>query len=215
MRHLHQELVTYTCSIIGCKFMTNSKRSLNRHLKRHIDGKPVVRGNQRRRCLIPCSFPNCKFSTKRPCRMREHIHRWHNPNPVKEFSCSFCPKTFYSQSNANLHLSRIHLKEKGYQCEKCSYATAYLMELKYHQQRTHDESFGASGFACKLCGFRALTKRGLTTHMRVHPEERKFQLAPNSFKLLQKCRENSSPPTRPVFRKIPVVLLDRFDIQVL
>ena len=94
-------------------------------------------------------------------------------------------KKFYCLSKANLHLRRIHLKEKGYKFEECSYAAASLNELKHHHQGMHDKSFGVSRFSCKLCGYRAFSKRGQAPQMwRVHLESWEFNHPAKSSKLL-------------------------------
>ena len=149
-----------------CDFSTNLKATLSVHLKRHHPD-PLVRSS------FPCTFCQHRASTRGS--LKSHIDARHNPNRVKNFPCALCPKAYYVRSTLNLHVKEAHLKEKGYKCDKCSFATFSRDRLKRHVRRMHDDegAFTGSRFTCNICGFHALTKAGLSNHVRRgHPKER-------------------------------------------
>ena len=202
----HQKLVTFTCSLLGCHYSTNIKSNLSRHLRKH-NPDPFVR------LPVPCTFPGCQYRVMSPYQLDSHMKSRHRVNSYRDktFSCPFCPQKFLHQSGVRSHLRILHLKEKGYHCEKCSYATGSSYQLQEHFKRVHDPGFRVSSFTCESCGYRALSKAGLCVHMkRIHPPQRELTCldAPKLF--VERRREYLE-----LVFKVPIVLLNRINIQLL
>ena len=126
------------------------------------------------------------------------------PVVERNFVCNLCPQAYFTQQGVDLHLKVVHLKEKSYKCDKCSYDTTSTTSLKIHFVRVHDEGFAVSKFVCKSCGYRALSKPGLAFHVNRmhHPEEKK-----------RKHLDHDST-AHSFSAKSPVVLLNRIQLQV-
>ena len=164
IRNVHQKLFTFKCSFHGCHYGCTRKNQFDRHLRKH-NPDPLVRRP------IPCTFPGCGYRAAWRWELKRHVDTHHNSNREKKFSCCLCSQTFYTQQSADSHLRGIHLKEMSYKCNKCSYSTTTLMQLKKHDQRMHDDSFAASELACQLWGYRAFSKQGLSKHSSsMHPK---------------------------------------------
>ena len=124
-----------------------------------------------------------------------------------------CPMKFYALNHVHSHVRTAHLKEKCFKCDKCSFTTGYWDLLRNHHQRVHDQGFGTSGFTCESCGYRAVSKRGLSIHRRkAHPEERQCQRLDKSMRS-EEYLQNSLVQNR-IFQKTPVVLLTRINVRV-
>ena len=96
-RNVHKPIGTFTCSSRGCKFRTNYKSSLTRHLNRH---KPSIRA----RNTFLCTFPQCEHRARDRHALSTHMHKRHNPDREKEFQCPFCPQTYHSLAVVNWHV---------------------------------------------------------------------------------------------------------------
>ena len=106
----------------------------------------------------------------------------------------------------------VHLKEKDYQCSKCSYATGHVTDFKQHLKRVHG---GLSGIACELCGYSYASKAGLAMHMSfAHPKEWGLRRLVSSKLVVEELQEDSMK-RHLVVQKIPVVLLQRIRIKAL
>ena len=197
-----QQFEVLACPEQGCKYRTDSKRHLNRHLKTH----KILRSHP-----FPCSFPSCEYRASDRHRLNVHFQQQHNPNR-QQFPCTLCPKTFFSRLGASYHLKRTHLKEKPFQCDKCNYRTVTPAELKHHNQRVHDNVFGIPKFSCKTCGYRSTCKAGLESHIRqVNCKEWEVKCFENSSKA--SVKKAASAPADALC-KIPVVLLNQIVIQL-
>lgn len=159
-QNIHQKLATFTCSLLGYDYSTNTESNFNRHVRRHNPG-PLVQ------LPVPCTFPGCEQGVESPYLLAGHIW-WHDRNSLKKFQCPFCLQKFKYPHNVSSHLRKVHLKEKGYQCQKSNYNTGSLSQIKEHFERVHDPELGVSMFTCNSCGYRALSEQGLSTHTRTH-----------------------------------------------
>ena len=206
VRNMHERR-TVTCSFPGCNFSTNIKSSLSRHMKRHSP-------NPAARHAISCTFAGCEYRAETPYWLKVHIRIQHNPNRVKEFCCRLCPKAFYDSSTLNYHVRCVHLKENFYRCKKCSYTSGSLFQLKRHDGKMHEKSFGMFGFICERCDYRSVSKAGLASHMRkTCLEPREFQhLEDTAHPLLKRNRKGSAFQNL-ICRNIPFVPLRRIDIK--
>ena len=191
--NVHQRAKDSTGPFPGCCYSTRYKGKLSQHLRNH-NPDPLIRRPFR------CLFTGCQYSSSTRSELKNHSDALHNPNCTKTLSSPLCSNTFYSRSGVTLHVNGTHLKEKGYICDKCGYATGHPTELKLHHLRMHDEiGLRNFRFTCQSCGFHALSTGGLCTHIRiVHAKDKGLRHRDSLTKLEDEC-----------IRKVAVVLLSR------
>ncbi|XP_051923905.1 zinc finger protein ZFP2-like [Hippocampus zosterae] len=91
------------------------------------------------------------------------------PRPRQPFICSFCHKTFASNSILSSHL-RTHAGVKPFVCLVCHRAFSRRYDLEMHQ-RTHT---GEKPFVCLVCHRAFSRSNHLQTHMRRHTGEKPY-----------------------------------------
>ena len=175
--------------------------------------------------MCACNSPGCTYRAQVSSVLKQH--RINDTNRILRRHPIFklCDKLWlYSRERhikdwifLSAKLRKFHLEENDYLCAKCSYATGSLRQLKDHCKRVHDPDFGVSRFTCEWCGFRAITKIGLSIHGRTHAPEGKLIRLDNLWvlKVTDLERNEYLGLQKFIFRKIPVALLNRIDIQFL
>ena len=208
VRNVHENLKTFMCSFPGCKFETNYKNSLSQHRKKHNPDLHVRRP-------FPCTQPGCSFRATLRYKLKEHKLRRHNSNGrVRRSHCPFCPKTFFDKAAVNFHLKVVHLNEGSHHCDMCNYVAGGRDYLKRHYEQVHDKTVATSGFACEPCGFGFKSRKALHCHVRQkHPEKWELMCSQGASKNNVEKGKEDSAPLNCGLRKIPVVLLQRIDIQ--
>ena len=168
VKRVHEGSIRFECTHPGCNFTTRYQQTWNKHRQIHETGYPAPHS-------LPCTFPNCSYVGNRADRLKLHLHKHHNPNRVKKFSCSLCSLTFYDKNIRDTHVRRVHTKEKPHKCNLCSYAGFSAEHLKIHSRRVHEETVDGHLFKCDSCGYSAYQLHMLQRHKRtVHTEERRF-----------------------------------------
>ena len=211
MRRVHQkhDTTSIKCSFNGCNYSSNSNSRLNEHLRWHNPDP-----NLRRPFL--CFFLGCEYRAGSRANLKRHYEALHNPNRVKKFPGPLCATSFYAENGLDFHVRGAQLKEKGYKCDECSFATVTSSQLRRHRQRTHDAGFATSEFSFKLCGYRAFSKRGLACHRgKSHrSEEQKLKCLDDC---VSKAVDSRREPVLPKYSnpfEIPVVILKKIQIRV-
>ena len=80
-----------------CKFSTNYKENLNRHLKIH--NTTVIK---------PFTCTVCNYSSNNKCNFIRHLKRIHNKTIIKQFACNYCEFSTEFKYNLNQHLKKVH-----------------------------------------------------------------------------------------------------------
>ncbi|KAK2708331.1 zinc finger protein 845-like [Artemia franciscana] len=181
-----------------CKKTYVNRRSLLRHLRRHVEGRKYL-------CYI------CGLGFFRDIDLRMHIQR-HTGD--KNFTCDKCGKSLYSMSLLNQHLKKHAIEESGqrpekiFGCEICNtkFETkiGYSLHMKKHNEgATHECGFcqrkfytsyrltehkrthtGEKPYECKICSNSFAQKQGLNSHMKTHSDKRPYscELCTKTFK---------------------------------
>ncbi|KAL5005574.1 hypothetical protein ScPMuIL_016732, partial [Solemya velum] len=88
----------------------------------------------------------------------------------KPFECDLCELAFSRKDNLKNHQS-VHTGEKPYKCDLCELAFSRKDNLKNHQ-RVHT---GEKPFKCDLCGSAFSDKSTLKNHKRIHTGKKPFK----------------------------------------
>ncbi|CAG0893590.1 unnamed protein product [Cyprideis torosa] len=147
---IHIKLV---CSICGTNF--SSQWKLEKHVRKHVEGKPSFR----------CNIYGRTF--KKPSNLERHRR---NHADEKPFKCSICGRSFSRADDVKIHRRR-HLGEKPFECAVCFRRFVKKGELTNHY-RTHS---GERPFLCSNCHKTFPTSSALRRHERSHTGEKPFE----------------------------------------
>ena len=104
-------------------------------------------------------------------RYSSHARRhesYHLPTEERRsFVCAVCKKAFLSKQDLYRH-SKIHDKQKKYQCSKCNYTGLRKFDVVIHE-RKHGIMHGK--YACITCGRYFLTEFRFRQHMKTYGHE--------------------------------------------
>lgn len=118
----HEHVASLKCSF--CPKLYSSKTTLKNHiLVNHT--KNSIRD-------IVCSICSADFITKN--QLHRHMKNVHIEGPLKS---DICTKTFHKITKKDLHMRRVHLKEKLFKCDICCKAFGYPWGLEKHQKNVH------------------------------------------------------------------------------
>ena len=82
---------------------------------------------------------------------------------AKALPCSFCPKSFKTKIQLDIHESR-HTGQGKYECSICGKRFPQKGEVKNHEQQHGEER----GYTCDHCGKSFARDAYLRIHMKVH-----------------------------------------------
>ena len=82
---------------------------------------------------------------------------------AKALPCSYCPKSFKTKIQLDIHESR-HTGQGKYECSICGKRFPQKGEVKNHEQQHGDER----GYTCDHCGKSFARDAYLRIHMKVH-----------------------------------------------
>jgi hypothetical protein len=125
---------------------------------------------------------HCSESFKGYYQKLKHIATVHGKKRY-DYKCSFCPKSFLSNSNLRNHERVLHAQGQKHVCDNCNYQTYDKHLLKKHMICHSDEK----NFKCEVCGKRYARKKTLTEHMRIHNNDRRFVCQHCDRAFVQKC----------------------------
>lgn len=180
--HLNDKDKPFHCSV--CSKGCATRQQLKRHEVTHTKSfkcpyqdctesfykHPQLRSHilsfhlNRLKCII------CGKSFQRPYRLRHHTEKYHNPNNLNPYSCSFssCNKTFKTWSALQNHIKNDHPK---LECPLCHRFLVGEDGLKMHM-KIHDTSIiMKKNWSCPLCKIDFLKKNDLIEHFKLkHPD---------------------------------------------
>ncbi|CAL8099540.1 unnamed protein product [Orchesella dallaii] len=182
----------YSCKLCPCEFDDSSKFQI--HEKAHQESKEA--GQDCPKCNYPCvTIFNlnkhmksahrvsafvcniCGEDSGNAYRLQGHIfnHKIHDgsvrPDSIELF-CNICEKTFKTRRALSVHKVSTHYKELGltvYKCSECPKVYAQKNALHLHVLKDHKNM---KKFRCEICGYGAITRTVLESHMYRHSSER-------------------------------------------
>ena len=87
-----------------------------------------------------CSEPGCKINAEPKIqRLGEHLCRTHYKETDFNFLCNHCPKTFWEEGLAVLHVVNYHLD--NYDCEECGQKFPTGVTLSLHKTKKHTRGY--------------------------------------------------------------------------
>lgn len=105
----------------------------------------------------------CNKELKSPAALRHHETKFHNPNVVNPYQCTFasCGQGFKTWTALQTHIKNDHPKLR---CEICSKPCVGEQGLKMHM-KVHDETLVAKNWKCSICdGVTFAKKNELIAH---------------------------------------------------
>ncbi|CAH1240044.1 ZNF845 [Branchiostoma lanceolatum] len=162
-----QDIPDETLECEECDFVTDSKKKLEAHSRKHVTNrKKKGKAQSRKSKTAGRKSYNCKecdYSTVHKSDLRQHMFRHNGKYP---YTCKVCGyKT--GKRNAMVKHSRTHTGEKPFKCDLCDFSTTQSNSLKEHKMR-HS---GEKPHMCDVCGLRFYTKANLNAHMRKHSDK--------------------------------------------
>ena len=132
--------VELSCMICSENFST--KRSLDKHLKTHIDPGADAESSAAtlrcKECFKRCADVGALYA---------HMRRVHG----RQFKCKFCAKVFTVRYQLEAHL-RYHLNLRPYRCDSCTTgAFPSLMALYMHTRIKHPQRSKQKPYKCVRC----------------------------------------------------------------
>ena len=112
-------------------FCTKERRNLERH-ERIYETRPEQRKP------YPCEFDDCGYRASEKHTLEKHVKVNHDSGRTRDFQCPLCPSRFYSDVCLKQHIPR-HLKEKGFRCIQCKFATHDRACLRQHTRAIHEK----------------------------------------------------------------------------
>ncbi|CAL4074268.1 unnamed protein product, partial [Meganyctiphanes norvegica] len=143
-----------------CGFRCSTKRSLNKHNKKHDlrSIEEIVQSKQ-----IMCDVCGKLLKNKEVLKVHLRIH-----SDVK-YPCTQCDRTYFSKSSLNSHILR-HTGKRNLECPHCEKKFFEKCYLNRHIKLVHEAT--SKEFLCFVCGKGFTTKTGLQEHSRKHSDDR-------------------------------------------
>ena len=139
------------CHICGKSIIAHHSQSFEKHLRRHEKGDTEV-------------CPHCGRLFNNKQRLEDHISRCPATQTATQkgvFRCPSCEKAFSTNFKLDLHVRRVHKKEKSYACEHCGKSFFTERPLREHIISMHDK---IKPFVCDICGFNTAKIDNLNLH---------------------------------------------------
>ena len=139
------------------------------------------------RAYMPGIFPFLCRPISRPLLLSITGHMTGHSD-AKALPCSFCPKSFKTKIQLDIHESR-HTGQGKYECSICGKRFPQKGEVKNHEQQHGDER----GYTCDHCGKSFARDAYLRIHMKVHAKRGEVPPKP-----ARRCKNNIFYP-HPIF----------------
>ena len=142
---------TFECD--QCSFSSQHKKSLERHLKQHQEGK------KSHVCEVCRSSFNTRKLLETHMSQKKHFH----PHP-----CDQCEKQFISPEVRDTHVEKVHgpsRAKKTHSCPDCQKECRTPKELSTHME-VHTKKVRPEFFECQHCSHKTRKKSNLERHMK-------------------------------------------------
>ena len=135
------------CHICGKTIIAHHSSSMERHLSRH-----KIEENQ--------VCPHCGKVYNNRQRLTDHLKKSCEAEK-SSYKCPSCEKVFDTYFSRDLHVRRVHKKEKPLACEQCGKRFFSARALREHIISMHDK---IKPYVCDLCGFKTAKIDNLNLH---------------------------------------------------
>ena len=157
---VHSELRPWKCEFPSCFASFKSNGTLKAHKSTHETNLEVRKPHI-------CKFGNCEYRAANTSTLRNHTLAHHTPGRERNFQCSMCSKSFFTNETLEAHIEA-HVKELRLPCDHCNFSTHSRPSLRQHVKNMHSEK--QVTYACPFpdCIFSSNYERNLTSHVRSH-----------------------------------------------
>ncbi len=133
--------------------------------------------------ILPSEISNGSTEVRKKSNVQKEINL-DNPKS-KNFSCTWCNKSFGMKSRLTNHIDIVHLKLKPFSCSLCDRSFAMKINLTEHIISKH---YKVKPFSCTLCDKSFGRKRHLKDHVdAVHLKLKRFSCTSCNQSFAKKC----------------------------
>ena len=129
---VHSDLKSWKCEVPSCGRSVKTEVNLKRHKRTH-ETNPLLWKPHR------CKLSNCAYRAASNSDLMRHITTKHTPGRARNFQCSLCPKSFYTNKGLGSHI-QAHVKELSLSCVHCNFRTHSKQSLYLHVKHRHGKA---------------------------------------------------------------------------
>jgi len=117
---------------------------------------------------VECNFKTCKLGWRAKAALKRHVREVHEKHEKINHHCDKCSYATDKLSNLRNHIRNVHDNVRAFSCERCASTFKTKYTLEMHEKAIHDN---IKQFLCNYCSYETLRKRHLQDHIKAKHEQ--------------------------------------------